>query len=200
MRIYKILMILMLICTLTACEPSYEVQSLESPDMETLPESAPYNFDFLQINNDVIDYYSQDDIRKIFPFIKNLEIDGSNEDRNIKLILDVQPNVSKEAIDILLSDITKQIGNAAQVQDFRLQAASSDSFGTVFDIYSYTIKVTQADNSIYDQTIESDKGENIPFEASIDGTTIKQSIEAAIEEKASDAETSKEIESSSNSN
>ena len=145
-------------CLLCSCKPSYEVTP-EDPDMETMSPDEPYDFDFVQINNDVLDYYSQSDMLKIFPFIRD--------------------------IDILLSDITKQIGNEAQIQDFRLTTASSDSFGSVFELYNYTIKVTQGSDMLYDQTIDCSHGENIPFEPSVDGTTIKESIADKITAKES---------------
>jgi hypothetical protein len=171
-------------CLLCSCKPSYEVTP-EDPDMETMSPDEPYDFDFVQINNDVLDYYSQSDMLKIFPFIRDISIDGDNKEKTISLTLDVQPGVSKEAVDILLSDITKQIGNEAQIQDFRLTTASSDSFGSVFELYNYTIKVTQGSDMLYDQTIDCSHGENIPFEPSVDGTTIKESIADKITAKES---------------
>ena len=62
-------------CLLCSCKPSYEVTP-EDPDMETMSPDEPYDFDFVQINNDVLDYYSQSDMLKIFPFIRDISIDG----------------------------------------------------------------------------------------------------------------------------
>ncbi len=149
----------------------------------------PYDMDFIQINNDIIDYYSDGSMSKIFPFIKNLDVDGSNDPRSVKLILDVAENVSPDAIDILIADITKQIANEAQIQDFRLTKASSDSFGSFFDLYDYSIKVTQGSETLYDETFNTSDGEAIPFDPSVDGETIKESIEAEADVKGSPSQT-----------
>ena len=182
----KLMILSAVIASLSACKPSYDVP-VDTPETGTMSADTPYDLDFVQINNDILEYYGEGSMSKIFPFIKNLEIDGDNESKNITMILDVQPNVMNDAIDMLITDITKQIGDEAQMQDFRLKKSDNESFGTVFDIYNYTIKVTQDSNTIYDQTIETTDGEDIPFNPSTDGDTIKESIEAEIASNNADA-------------
>lgn len=189
LRLKLILLLAVIVCfSITACKPSYQ-SPLETPDTETMAADEPYDMDFIQINNDIIDYYSDGSMSKIFPFIKNLDVDGSNDPRSVKLILDVAENVSPDAIDILIADITKQIANEAQIQDFRLTKASSDSFGSFFDLYDYSIKVTQGSETLYDETFNTSDGEAIPFDPSVDGETIKESIEAEADVKGSPSQT-----------
>lgn len=111
--------------------------------MTTASAEQAYDMDFVQINNDIIDYYSREELLKYFPFITDLSIDGTNDPAIIELNLSVQQNVSDEAIAILLADITKKIGDEAAIQDFRLKESTETSFGTVYDHYAfyYTVKV-----------------------------------------------------------
>lgn len=169
--------------SMVACRPSYQAP-VEDPNMTTMAADAPYDMDFVQLNNDVIDVLS----RKVdvFPFIKNLDLDGDNDDKTIKVNIEIQQGVSDEAVQVLLSDVTKQIANNAYIQDFRLKKADNTQFGSVYDIYSYTYKVTCGDQVLYDETIPA--GGEIPLDPSVDGDVIKEALEE-LRESASSEET-----------
>ena len=102
--------------------------------------------------------------------------------------IDIQSGVGSEAVQVLLSDVTKKIANNAYVQDFRLKKADDEQFGSVYNIYSYTYKVTCGDTTLYDTTINA--GESIPLDPSIDGNKIMDALEQQEQEMSqSDAET-----------
>ena len=86
---------------------------------------------------------------------------------------------------ILLSDVTKKIADNAYIQDFRLKRADDTQFGSVFDIYSYTYKVTCGDDIVFDETINA--GDEIPLDPSMDGNTIMEALEE--QENADESET-----------
>lgn len=158
--------------SMVSCKPSYEVP-VEAPNMTTMAADAPYDMDFVQLNNDVIDVFSRK--TDIFPFIKDLEIDGNNDQKTIEVKIDVHQGISDEAIQVLLSDVTKQIANNAYIQDFRLKKADDTQFGSVYDIYSYTYKVTSDGETLYDETIPA--GGEIPLDPSVDGDVVKEALD-----------------------
>lgn len=157
--------------SLVACSPSYSPKSTP-PEMTTASADQPYDMDFVQINNDIIEYYSQENLLKYFPFITDLEIDGSNDPAEIDLKLSVQENVSDDAIVILLSDIAKNIGDEAAIQDFRLKESSETSFGTVYDHYSFHYSVTVNGEVSAEDTV--DAGTEFPLNPSYDLAYLKQ--------------------------
>ena len=169
--------------SMVACKPSYQAP-VEAPNMATMAADAPYDMDFVQLNNDVIDVFSRK--TDIFPFIKDLEIDGDNDKKTIEVKIDVHQGISDEAIQVLLSDVTKQIANNAYIQDFRLKKADDTQFGSVYDIYSYTYKVTSGGEVLYDETIPA--GGEIPLDPSVDGDVVKEALEQLANEESSGAE------------
>lgn len=170
---------------IVGCKPSYQAP-VEAPDMTTLAADAPYDMDFIQLNNDVIDVFSRK--TDIFPFIKDLEIDGDNDQKTIEVKIDVHQGISDEAIQVLLSDVTKQIANNAYIQDFRLKKADDTQFGSVYDIYSYTYKVTSDGETLYDETIPA--GGEIPLDPGVDGDVVKEALEQMAGAESSVAEES----------
>jgi len=158
-------------CLLSACKPTYNPGS-NAPTMTTAPVNQAYDMDFVQINNDIIDYYSQENLLKYFPFITDLEIDGTNDPAEIDLRLSVEENVSDEAVVILLSDIAKNIGDEAAIQDFRLKESSETSFGTVYDHYTFHYTVTVNDEVTAEDTINA--GDEFPLDPSYDLTYLKE--------------------------
>lgn len=158
--------------SMVACKPSYKAP-VEAPNMTTMAADAPYDMDFVQLNNDVIDVFSRK--TDIFPFIKDLEIDGDNDQKTIEVKIDVHQGISDEAIQVLLSDVTKQIANNAYIQDFRLKKADDTQFGSVYDIYSYTYMVTSDGETLYDETIPA--GGEIPLDPSLDGDVVKEALD-----------------------
>lgn len=173
--------------SVSACKPSYEVQKVD-PIMTTASADQPYDLDFIQLNNDVIDSLSMK--KDIFPFIKSVDVDGDNDKKSIELNMDIQNGVSDEAVQILLADVTKRIANNAYIQDFRLKKADYTQFGSVFDIYSYTYKVTCGDETLYDETIAA--GDDIPLDPSMDGDAVEEALDQI---NSTGAESSSETES-----
>lgn len=171
--------------SMMACKPSYKAP-VEAPNMTTMAADAPYDMDFVQLNNDVIDVFSRK--TDIFPFIKDLEIDGDNDEKAIEVKIDVHQGISDEAIQVLLSDVTKQIANNAYIQDFRLKKADDTQFGSVYDIYSYTYKVTSDGETLYDETIPA--GSEIPLDPGVDGDVVKEALEQMADAESSVAEES----------
>ena len=157
--------------SVTACKPTYEVP-VDDPIMTTAPADAPYEMDFDQLNDDVIDGFSKTHV--VFPFVKSMEIDGDNDAKTITATIDIQPNVDDYAVQVLLSDVTKKIDNNAYIQDFRIKQADDTQFGSVYDIYSYTYKVTCDGETLYDETIQ--QGSEIPLDPSVDGNKIMESV------------------------
>ena len=158
--------------SVSACKPTYEAP-VDDPIMTTAPADAPYEMDFDQLNDDVIDSFSKTHV--VFPFVKSMEISGNNDTKNIEVDIDIQEGVADEAVQVLLSDVTKKIDNNAYVQDFRIKKADDTQFGSVYDIYSYTYKVTCSDTTLYDTTINA--GESIPLDPSVDGNKIMDALE-----------------------
>lgn len=159
--------------SVSACKPTYEAP-VDDPIMTTAPADAPYEMDFDQLNDDVIDSFSKTHV--IFPFVKSMEISGNNDTKNIEVDIDIQEGVADEAVQVLLSDVTKKIDNNAYVQDFRIKKADDTQFGSVYDIYSYTYKVTCDGETLYDETIQP--GTEIPLDPSVDGNKIMESLAA----------------------
>ena len=157
--------------SVSACKPTYEAP-VDDPIMTTAPADAPYEMDFDQLNDDVIDSFSKTHV--VFPFVKSMEISGDNDTKNIEVDIDIQEGVADYAVQVLLSDVTKKIDYNAYVQDFRIKKPDDTQFGSVYDIYSYTYKVTCGDTTLYDTTI--DAGESIPLDPSVDGNKIMESV------------------------
>lgn len=171
--------------SMSACKPTYEAP-VDDPIMTTAPADAPYDMDFDQLNDDVIDSFSKTHV--VFPFVKSMEISGNNDTKNIEVDIDIQEGVADEAVQVLLSDVTKKIDNNAYIQDFRIKKSDDTQFGSVYDIYSYTYKVTCGDTTLYDTTINA--GEDIPLDPSVDGNKIMAALEQQEQAMSqSDAET-----------
>lgn len=155
----------------SACKPTYEAP-VDDPIMTTAPADAPYEMDFDQLNDDVIDSFSKTHV--VFPFVRSMEISGDNEAKSIEVDIDIQEGVDDYAVQVLLSDVTKKIDNNAYIQDFRIKKADDTQFGSVYDIYSYTYKVTCGGETLYDETIQP--GTEIPLDSSVDGNKIMESV------------------------
>lgn len=158
--------------SVSACKPTYEVPA-DDPIMTTAPADAPYEMDFDQLNDDVIDSFSKTHV--IFPFVKSMDISGDNSAKNIKVSIDIHSGVADSAVQVLLSDVTKKIDNNAYIQDFRIKKADDTQFGSVYDIYSYTYVVTCEGETLYDETIKP--GDEIPLDPSVDGNKIMEMLE-----------------------
>lgn len=157
--------------SVTACKPTYEAP-VDDPIMTTAPADAPYEMDFDQLNDDVIDSFSKTHV--VFPFVKSMEISGDNDTKNIEVDIDIQEGVADYAVQVLLSDVTKKIDYNAYVQDFRIKKPDDTQFGSVYDIYSYTYKVSCNGATLYGETIQP--GTKIPLDPSVDGNKIMESV------------------------
>lgn len=172
----KILLLILSAVVLTSCKPTYEAP-VDAPETAVRSESDPYEIDFVQINNNVIETFQDDYYKSTFPFIKNLEIDGSNETMTCELKLEVDDNVSGDAVIALLTNLTLDIGEEGQMQDFRFELPNGKNFGTFFDKYSYHYVVTQSSQTIMDDTISA--GDEMPFDPSLTIDKIQESIASA---------------------
>lgn len=157
--------------SVSACKQTYEAP-VDDPVMTTAPADAPYEMDFDQLNDDVIDSFSKTHV--VFPFVKSMEISGDNDAKSIEVDIDIQEGVDDYAVQVLLSDVTKKIDNNAYIQDFRIKQADDTQFGSVYDIFSYTYKVTCGGETLYDETIQP--GTQIPLDPSVDGNKIMESV------------------------
>ncbi len=159
-KLFAIGLMLMMVMTFVGCKKRY-TSPLETPSMTKAAEDAPYDFDFNQINNDVIESLEDEDI---FGFIKSLEVSGDNEKKEIILNVDIEDNVSYDALELLLTEATKAIVDGAHTQDFRIDLYDNEKFGNLFSMYSYSFKVTSGDTVVREETIA--QGDSLPFDPS----------------------------------
>ncbi|MBP3806233.1 MAG: hypothetical protein J6I76_20480 [Oribacterium sp.] len=151
----------MAILSATGCRKRY-VSPLETPIMTLAPEDREYVLDFDQLNNDVIDTLQE---KGMFEFVKDLDISGDNDKKEIVLKADITENVSEIAIEYFLTEATKAIVDAASTQDFRITMYTEEDFGNLFEKYAYKYKVTCGEEVIVDETIEI--GDSVPFDPSL---------------------------------
>lgn len=176
MKRVLVLTLILLSFTLDGCKPTYEAP-VDAPETSVRSKKDPYEIDFVQINNNVIDTFQDDYYQKTFPYIKNLEINGDNQSMTCTLNLEVINNVSGDAIIALLTSLTLDIGEEAQMQDFRFELPNGKNFGTFFDKYSYHYVVTQSGKTIMDDTVSA--GDEMPFDPSLTIDKIQESIASA---------------------
>ena len=151
----------MAILSATGCRKRY-VSPLETPILTLAPEDREYVLDFDQLNNDVIDTLQE---KGMFEFVKDLDISGDNDKKEIVLKADITENVSEIAIEYFLTEATKAIVDAASTQDFRITMYTEEDFGNLFEKYAYKYKVTCGEEVIVDETIEI--GDSVPFDPSL---------------------------------
>lgn len=158
---------LCMVLALTGCKKRY-VSPLETPIMTKAAEDKEYDFDYIQMNNDVIETLQD---QEVFSYLKNLDISGDNDKKEIVLEAEITENVSEDAIEFFLSEATKAIVDAAHTQDFRIDEWTDDGFGNLFDIFSYKIKVTC--NGKIEREENLDAGDSVPFDTTL---TLEQVI------------------------
>ena len=153
MRKYSLLLcfMLMLACALTSCKPKY-VSPLESPRAE-MPENAPQELDFVQMHNNVIEQFSGDET---YMFVKALDINGSNEPKEISVEIEVMEKTADEAVEVFLSQLITAISQDACAQDMRYTAPDAESFGSVFDSYKLHYTVMRGAEIYLDEEIDTD--------------------------------------------
>lgn len=154
---------------LTGCKPSYE-SPLDKPMYETKAPDEPYDIDFIQVHNETIEKLQWGELPKVFPFIKNLEIDGDNKSKTADLMIEVQTGVNSESIEALVTTVAKFMADDAADQDFRLEKSSEVSMGSFYDQYTLQIKVMQDGDLLYDEIVPA--GEGFPFDVEVDGNAI----------------------------
>ena len=153
--------------SLAGCKKRY-VSPLETPSVTKASEDKAYEFDFDQLNNDVID--SLQDIG-IYNFVKDLSVSGDNEKKEIILEINIDKDVSDDAVELLLTDATKAIVDAANTQDFRIDVWNKESFGNLFELFSYKYKVTCAEEIVREESFNA--GDSVPFDP---GMSLEQVI------------------------
>lgn len=153
------------VLSMTACKPRYQTR-LEDPT-QTIAADAVINLDFDQLHNDVIENYQDDDM---FAFIKDLDISGSNDPKEINISLTVVEDTSDAALEIFMSDLLKQISNAAMTQDSRYTAPSAGSFGSLYDSYSVHYSIVRGEENVEDATVSA--GESFAYSPAVDISMI----------------------------
>ncbi len=150
-----------LMCAMIAmsgCQKRY-VSPLEAPNMTKAPEDQPYDFDFDQVNNDVVDSLQD---KEIYGFVKDLSVSGDNEKKKFVLEADIMEDVSYEAVEYFLADATKAIVDAAHLQDFRIDEWNEEGYGNLFEKYAYRYKVTCGKEIIREESLNA--GDSVPFD------------------------------------
>lgn len=153
--------------SLAGCKKRY-VSPLETPAMTKAPEDKAYEFDFDQLNNDVIEELQD---KEIYSFVKAVDVSGDNEKKEIVLTIDIDKDVSDDAVELLLTDATKAVVDGAQTQDFRIDGWNEEGFGNLFELYGYTYKVTSGDEVVREETLNV--GDSVPFDPTL---TLEQVI------------------------
>lgn len=149
------------ILSAAGCKKKY-VSPLETPNVTQAPEDKPYEFEFDQMNNDVIDTLQGEEV---FEFIKDLDVSGNNETKEIVLTVDIMDNVSEDALEYMLTEATKAIVDAASTQDYRITGYTDEDFGNLFEKYAFKYKVTAGDEVVVEETVEI--GDSVPFDPSL---------------------------------
>ncbi len=143
-----------------SCKPKYQ-SPLDDPMKNTIAADSAYELDFTQLNNDVIDNYKEDNP---FEFVKDVEIDGSNDTKIVEVKVEVMDDISPDAVDLFMSDLLKTLDTNANVQDSRFAAPEDKSFGGLYKVYNLKYTVKDSTKEIYNKEIKA--GEEIPFDAS----------------------------------
>lgn len=150
----------LMVLSLAACQPKY-TSPVESP-VVGMDEDAPYEIDFVQIHDDIMDLYA-DDSR--FPYIKDVVIDGTNDPRQISFEIEVVEGTSQEALDFFVATLLINVANEAYVQDSRYTLPSEEGFGSFYDMYGVKLYVTCGETVVQDVTYEA--GEGLPYDQTV---------------------------------
>ncbi len=160
-KIYIAILVCMTVFASTGCKEKY-VSPLEKPDMTLAAADAAYNLDFDQLNNDVLETLQD---KEIYGFVKEMEVTGDNGTMEINYNVEIEDNVSEDAVQLLLTDAIRAIVDAANTQDFRIENYSGESFGNLSEIYSLNLVVKCDEETIKEYNIA--KGDSIPFDPSL---------------------------------
>ena len=159
---------------LSSCKPKY-VSPLESPVMTTAASDDPYELDFVQFNNDIIDAYNEGNP---YSFVNSLTIDGSNDPKQITFTVDIKSGVVDAARELFITDLLRKAGDEANLQDLRFSLSTDDDFGSFYKTYGYTLKITCEGKDVVNETIAA--GADIPHDPSLQMTeTTAASTSAA---------------------
>lgn len=165
-RIFMAVLLTLSVFSMTACKPRYKTK-LEDPT-QTIAADAVINLDFDQLHNDVLENYQGDDM---FAFIKDLDISGNNDPKEISISLTVVEDTSDAAIEIFMSDLLKQISVAAVTQDSRYTAPTSESFGSLYDSYSVHYTIVRGEETVEDAEVSA--GESFTYSPAVDVSMIE---------------------------
>ena len=139
-----------------------------SPDSPVFKTTE--GFDFIQMHNDIVDRLNEEGTDIFYITGNTLDIDGDNEKKEIHLTFEVFPPTSDKEIELAVSWMMKMIGDEAAIQQFKYKAATTESFGTVWNDYDLVINVSRESTTkdktqelpSYVKTIKA--GETIPYE------------------------------------
>lgn len=160
-KIYILGLLCLTILSAAGCKKRY-VSPLETPNVTLAPEDKPYEFEFDQMNNDVIETLQDEEV---FGFVKDMDVSGDNETKEIVLTVDIMENVSENALEYMLTEATKAIVDAARTQDYRITEYNDEDFGNLFEKYTYKYKVTCGEEVVVEENIEI--GDSIPFDPTL---------------------------------
>ncbi|MGN8817737.1 hypothetical protein ACTNEN_05300 [Oribacterium sp. HCP28S3_H8] len=149
---------------MTACKPKYNT-AMQDPVSVTIAADQVINIDFDQISDDVIENLSDD--AQTYAFVKDLQISGTNDPKQVNITVEIMDDVSDDAIKLFMSDVLTQISQEACVQDSRYTEPSADGLGSFYDSYAIHYEIKQGDADYENQTISA--GESIPF-----GTVVSE--------------------------
>ncbi len=144
--------------SMTACKPKYHT-ALQDPLSVTIGANQVIDIDFNQISDDVIENLSDD--AQTYGFVKDLQISGTNDPKQVDITIEIMDDVSDDAIKLFMSDVLTQISEEACVQDSRYTEPSTDGLGSFYDSYAIHYEIKQGDADYENQTISA--GETIPF-------------------------------------
>ena len=147
---------------LVSCKPSYEVP-VESPNTETSSADTPYNIDFVQINNEIINTFQTEDHQKIFPFITDLEIDGNNDDK----------------IEQLKAEFERR--NPTQVEKLSMNTAKGGPFNVSPEEY-WDEKQATSNYSIEDDDNGKEQGQYVITANDVNGSVDWKSIADSLDD------------------
>lgn len=139
------LILAMAAASLSACEPKY-VSPLEDPTKLTVSADQVIDIDFVQVHNEIVDELSDE---KIGGIIKNINIDGKNDPKELDVELTVTEDATDEQITAAMSTILEICASEIEVEDNRFtspeETEDQNSYGDVYDTFAISYSITKGD-------------------------------------------------------
>lgn len=133
-----ILTVIFMVTLLGACVPEDRTNINIDPDF-TGKGGNVKELDFLQVHNDVMDSFGEDNP---FIFINDVEINGNNGSKTVNINAKCMEGVEKEDADMFISACMRYIADSASVQLRDFEGSDSGSFGSIWNTYSLEATVT----------------------------------------------------------